>query len=78
MARTNCIVTDNGSYLDRDSKIVYSYDGYLIADLYGLDIGEMSDQDLVIITVALEQAHKQGRILAHDTFAKKIQEVFGL
>lgn len=78
MARTNCIVTDNGSYLDRNSKIVYAYDGCRIADLYNLNIGEMSEQDLVILTVAVEQAYKQGKSIAHETFANKIREVFGI
>ena len=78
MARKNCIVTDSGSYFDRDTKRAYSYDGYILADLYGLDIGEMSDDDLTIITVALEFAYLQGRSIAQERFATKVKEVFGL
>lgn len=78
MARKNCIVTDNGTYFDRDTKRAYTNDGYVIADLYGLDIGEMSDDDLIIITVALEFACSQGRNIAQERFATKVKEVFGL
>lgn len=78
MARKNCIVTDNGSYLDRDTKRVYSHDGYVLADLYGLNISEMSDDDLTIITVALEFAYRQGLGIAQERFATKVKEVFGL
>lgn len=78
MARTNCIVTDNGTYLDRDNKRVYSHEGHLIAELCGLDMGEMSDQDLTIITLGCEFAYSQGKGLAQRKFAQKIQEVFGI
>lgn len=78
MARKNCIVTDSGSYFDRDAKRVYSYDGYVLADLYGLGIGKMTDDDLTIITVALEFAYLQGRNIAQERFATKVKEVFGL
>ena len=47
-----------------------------MADLYGLDIGEMSDDDLTIITLALEFAYRQGCGVAQEKFAKKIQEIF--
>lgn len=78
MARTNCIVTDSGTYLDRNTKKVYSNDGYLVADLYGLNMSKMSDDDLTIIVVALEFAYRQGCGVAQRKFATKIQEVFGI
>lgn len=76
MARTNCVVTDNGSYFDRDTKLVYAYDGCRIADLYSFDIGEMSDPDLIIMTVAFEEAYKQGQRIAQERFATKIRKLF--
>lgn len=78
MARKNCIVTDNGTYFDRDTKRAYTNDGYVIADFYGLDIGAMSDDDLTIIIVALEFAYSQGRTITQERFATKVKEVFGL
>lgn len=78
MARKNCIVTDSGGYFDRDTKRVYSHDGYIIADLFSLDINEISEDSLITIIVVLEIAYHQGYEVAQKKFAKKIQEVFGL
>lgn len=78
MARTNCVVTDSGTYLDRDTKRVYTHDGYLVADLYGLSIGEISDDNLTIMVIALEFAYRQGCGVAQERFAKKIQEIFDI
>lgn len=78
MARKNCIVTDSGSYFDRDTKRVYSHDGYIIADLFSLDINEISEDSLITIIVVLEIAYHQGYEVAQKKFAKKIQEVFGI
>lgn len=76
MARRNCIVTDGGTYFDRNKKEVYTNDGYLVADLHFMDIDKMSDDNLTAITVALEFAYRQGCGVAQQKFAKKIQEIF--
>lgn len=78
MAQTNCIVTDRGTVLDRDEKRVYTYEGYLIADLSGLDISEMSNDDLVAVATDLEFAFRKGYEVAQEKFAKKIREIFGI
>ena len=76
MARTNCIITDNGYILSLNSKTIYSPDGIKIADLYNIDISKFTEKELIELTILFQKAYEQGHCTATDNFRTKIQNFF--